>query len=80
MCLRMNVTNVKAYVNTLENHHIEVDCQQHEWGSVAKFLDPDGNLCAFKDTDKFERQVLDWKSSIKKTYDPRSSPMVGIDC
>ena len=67
MCLRMNVTNVKAYVNTLENHHIEVDCQEHEWGTVAKFLDPDGNLCAFKDTDKFERQVLDWKSSIKKT-------------
>ena len=55
----MNVTNVKAYVNTLENHHIEVDYQEHEWGTVAKFLDPDGNLCAFKDTDKFERQVLE---------------------
>ena len=46
MCLRMNVTNVKAYVNQLENHHIEVDYQEHEWGTIAKFLDPDGNLCA----------------------------------
>ena len=62
-CLRMNVSNIKAYVNRLENHHIEVDFQEHEWGTVAKFLDPDGNLCAFKDTDKFERQILDWNLS-----------------
>ena len=59
MCLRMNVSNVKDFVRILENNHIEVDYQEHEWGTVAKFLDPDGNLCAFKDTDKFERQVLD---------------------
>ena len=58
MCLRMNVSNVKDYVRILENNHIEVDYQEHEWGTIAKFLDPDGNLCAFKDTDKFERQVL----------------------
>ena len=59
MCLRMNVSNVKDYVRILENNHIEVDYQEYEWGTVAKFLDPDGNLCALKDTDKFERQVLD---------------------
>ena len=58
-CLRMNVTNVKAYVNTLKNHQIKVDYQEHKWGTIAKFLDPDGNLCAFKDTDKFERQILE---------------------
>ena len=59
MCLRMNVSNVKDYVRILENNHIEVDYQEYEWGTIAKFLDPDGNLCAFKDNDKFERQVLD---------------------
>ena len=59
MCLRMNVSNVKDIVRILENNHIQVDYQEHEWGTVAKFLDPDGNLCAFKDTGKFERQVLD---------------------
>ena len=59
MCLRMNVSNVKDYVRILENNHIEVDYQEYEWGTIAKFLDPDGNLCAFKDTGKFERQVLD---------------------
>lgn len=62
-CLRMNVSNLKSYVNTLKSYHIEMDYQEHEWGTVAKFLDPDGNLCAFKDTDKFERQILDWNSS-----------------
>lgn len=25
--------------------------------AVAKFRDPDGNLCAFKDDEKFEQQV-----------------------
>ena len=62
-CLRMNVSNLKSSINTLENHHVKVDYQEHAWGTVAKFLDPDGNLCAFKDTDKFERQILDWNSS-----------------
>ena len=62
----MNVSNIKDCIKTLENNQIEVDCQEHEWGTVAKFLDPDGNLCAFKDTDKFERQVLDWKTSNNK--------------
>ena len=65
-CLRMNVSNLKSYVNTLKNHHVEVDYQEFDWGTVAKFLDPDGNLCAFKDTDKFERQILDWNSSNNK--------------
>ena len=58
-CLRMNVSNVKDSVRILENNHIEVDYQEHEWGTVAKFLDPDGILCAFKDTEKFERQVIE---------------------
>lgn len=56
-CLRMNVSNVKAWADKLKAQNIEVDYQEHSWGTVAKFFDPDGNLCAFKDSDKFEKQI-----------------------
>lgn len=56
-CLRMNVSNVKSLVDLLISKNIEVDYQKHAWGTVAKFLDPDGNLCAFRDTKSFESQV-----------------------
>lgn len=56
-CLRMNVSDVKAFVEKLKKHNIEVDHQFHEWGEVAKFYDPDGNLCAFKDSEMFEKQI-----------------------
>lgn len=57
-CLRMNVPNVKALADKLIAKNIKVDYQEHDWGITAKFLDPDGNLCAFKDSKKFEKQVL----------------------
>ena len=56
-CLRMNVPDVKAFAEKLTAQNIKVDYQEHEWGTVAKFFDPDGNLCAFKDSEKFEKQV-----------------------
>ncbi|CAM1340508.1 VOC family protein [Tenacibaculum amylolyticum] len=56
-CLRMNVPDVLSLANKLKNKHIKVDYQEHSWGTVAKFFDPDGNLCAFKDSIKFEQQI-----------------------
>ncbi|MGB1041777.1 MAG: glyoxalase/bleomycin resistance/dioxygenase family protein [Tenacibaculum sp.] len=56
-CLRMNVSNVKNLADKLIKKNIEVDYQVHSWGTVAKFFDPDGNLCAFKDSEKFENQI-----------------------
>jgi lactoylglutathione lyase len=56
-CLRMNVADVKAITNKLIAKEVEVDYQEHTWGIVAKFFDSDGNLCAFKDSGKFEQQV-----------------------
>ncbi len=56
-CLRMNVPNVKLVADMLTSKNISVDYQEHSWGTIAKFLDPDGNLCAFKDTSKFELQI-----------------------
>ena len=56
-CLRMNVTNVKLIADKLISKNVKVDYQEHSWGTIAKFFDPDGNLCAFKDSEKFERQI-----------------------
>lgn len=60
-CLRMNVENVKELADKLSSNNIEVDYQEHSWGTIAKFFDPDGNLCAFKDSEKFEKQILEHK-------------------
>jgi lactoylglutathione lyase len=47
--LRFNVDDVVAASNALRQRGIEVDVEQHSWGTVGTFLDPDGNLCEFKD-------------------------------
>jgi len=57
----MNVSNVKEIANNLISKNIKVDYQEHTWGTIAKFQDPDGNLCAFKDSIKFEKQIADYK-------------------
>ena len=56
-CLRMNVANIRERSDALIRKGITVDYQEHAWGTVAKFVDPDGNLCALKDDETFERQV-----------------------
>ncbi len=48
-CLRMNVSNVRAEANRLVDLGVKVDHQEYSWGTVAKFFDPDGNLCALRD-------------------------------
>ena len=62
-CLRMNVLNVKMLAEKLVAKNIKVDYQEHSWGTIAKFLDPDGNLCALKDSKKFEQQISDFKKA-----------------
>ena len=56
-CLRMNVKDVKLLADQLMQKGVPVNYQEHDWGTIAKFYDPDGNLCAFKDSEKFEKQV-----------------------
>ncbi|AFU68340.1 glyoxalase family protein [Psychroflexus torquis ATCC 700755] len=60
-CLRMNVSSVKIIAEKLISKNIEVDYQEHSWGTIAKILDPDGNLCAFKDSKMFEQQISSHK-------------------
>jgi lactoylglutathione lyase len=61
-CLRMNIPNVKKLADKLTEKNVKVDCQEHSWGTIAKFFDPDGNLCAFKDSEKFEKQISEFKT------------------
>ena len=64
-CLRMNVPDVKLLADKLISQKIEVDYQEHSWGTIAKFNDPDGNLCAFKDSATFEKQIIEHKAISK---------------
>ena len=67
-CLRINVENVKAISEVLKQKNVQVDYQEHSWGKVAKFKDPDGNLIAFKDEESFAKQIEDYKScKVSKT-------------
>ncbi len=59
-CIRVNVTHVKTMANELKSKNVEVDYQEHNWGTVAKFFDPDGNLLAFKDEESFEKQIKEY--------------------
>jgi lactoylglutathione lyase len=62
-CLRMNVQNVKSLAEKLTAKNITVDYQENPWGTVAKFFDPDGNLCALRDSEKFEKQSAAFKTN-----------------
>ena len=61
-CIRINVENVKKWADRLESLGIKVNYGEFSWGTVAKFHDPDGNLIGIKDTEKFEKQIEDYKS------------------
>ena len=60
-CLRFNVENVKEMADKLIAKDIEVNYQEYEWGTIAKFSDPDGNLCALKDSETFDKQIENFK-------------------
>lgn len=60
-CLRMNVNDVYGMTEALKRKGVNVDYQEHSWGKVAKFKDPDGNLIAFKDEEGFLKQIKDHK-------------------
>lgn len=61
-CLRFLVADVLAETERLRSLGVEVDYQEHDWGVVAKFFDPDGNLCALKDLAGFRAQCASSES------------------
>lgn len=60
VCLRLNVKNVKEACTKLTAHDIPFDYAEFDWGTIAKFRDPDGNLIGFRsakehETDSFKK-------------------------
>jgi lactoylglutathione lyase len=49
--LRFNVDDVAAAAEALRQRGIAVDVTTFSWGTVGTFLDPDGNVCEFKNAD-----------------------------
>ncbi len=47
-CLRINVKDVKKACHILDKAQITYSYNEFEWGTIAKFKDPDGNLIGFR--------------------------------
>ena len=39
---------------------VQVSIEEYEWGTVARFKNPDGNNCSLKDSEKFGKQIEDF--------------------
>ena len=63
ICLRFNVSNIKLHCEKLLSLEIPIKIEEYEWGTVARFKDPDGNNCSLKDSEKFELQIKDFKNN-----------------
>ncbi len=51
--LRFNVENIDASVSLLEDKGIVVNVRREVWGTIADFLDPDGNRCSLREESTF---------------------------
>jgi lactoylglutathione lyase len=49
--LRFNVADVDAAAEVLISRGVSVVIEQFNWGRVATFRDPDGNLCGLRNAD-----------------------------
>jgi lactoylglutathione lyase len=47
--LRFNVADLDGAVAELRGKGVAVERQDHSWGSVGVFRDPDGNICQLRD-------------------------------
>lgn len=47
-CIRLNVENVKVACEVLDQNKIEYSYGEYDWGTIAKFRDPDNNLIGFR--------------------------------
>lgn len=52
--LRFNVDDLDGAVGKLEQKGVEVERVDHSWGSVANFVDPDGNPCQLRSEWNFD--------------------------
>lgn len=57
MCLRINVPNVKRACETLDRNGIAYNYYEYDWGTIAKFRDPDGNLIGYRSAEEHQRDI-----------------------
>jgi len=57
ICIRINVPNVKEACKILEDNSIAYSYNEFDWGTIAKFRDPDGNLIGFRSSKEHEMDV-----------------------
>ena len=55
--LRMNVADIDDAIQHLREKGIKVQKEVFEWGVIANFHDPDGNVCQLKDRKTFEARL-----------------------
>lgn len=53
VCLRFNVDNIEQAVAELQSKGVKVKPRKEVWGTVADFVDPDGNRCSLHDETTF---------------------------
>lgn len=53
--LRFNVENVEQSAEILRKKGVEMTVRTEVWGSLADFIDPDGNRCSLRDEASFEQ-------------------------
>jgi len=57
-CIRLNVVNVKEACKNLDSNNIEYSYDEYDWGTIAKFRDPDGNLIGFRSAKEHESDLI----------------------
>jgi len=57
ICLRLNVKNVKEACKILDINSIEYRYNEFDWGTIAKFRDPDGNLIGFRSNHEHQLDI-----------------------
>lgn len=56
-CLRINVADVKSACQVLDQQGIAYRYGEYEWGTIAKFRDPDGNLIGFRSAKEHKQDM-----------------------
>ncbi|WP_208990287.1 VOC family protein [Pseudovibrio brasiliensis] len=46
--LRFNMDDIDTAIDVLRSKGLDVNAQVFDWGTIASFTDPDGNLCELK--------------------------------
>jgi len=58
-CIRINVKDVKEACKILDINTVAYTYGEYDWGTIAKFRDPDGNLIGFRSAKEFQVDELE---------------------